>query len=184
MYRPSHAILQVSRRTRGRLCFRTPEHHKHGNHNGRFLDAKPSLTVRWCHHVCGRAGSRQQVCCANSKKSDRIRSARTCACRKSHSAVFTNVTLLHCAQNLPQYQFARDKVEIRVSAWRVHATAWQLYLHAKDDKTAEANRERAAACILKIANSFARDEPLRASFFSAPPIVRVLDASANKRAVS
>jgi hypothetical protein len=31
-----------------------------------------------------------------------------CAYRKSHSAVFTNVTLLHCAQNWPQYQFARD----------------------------------------------------------------------------
>jgi hypothetical protein len=29
--------------------------------------------------------------------------------RKSHSAVFNNVTLLHCAQNLPQYQFARDR---------------------------------------------------------------------------
>jgi hypothetical protein len=29
--------------------------------------------------------------------------------RKSHSAVFTNVTLLHCAQNLRQYQFARDR---------------------------------------------------------------------------
>jgi hypothetical protein len=30
--------------------------------------------------------------------------------RKSHSAVFTNVTLLHGAQNLPQYQFARDRI--------------------------------------------------------------------------
>jgi hypothetical protein len=29
---------------------------------------------------------------------------------KSHSAVFTSVTLLHCAQNLPQYQFAKDTV--------------------------------------------------------------------------
>ena len=35
-----------------------------------------------------------------------------CAYRKSHSAVFTNVTLLHCAQNLPQYQFARDRYSI------------------------------------------------------------------------
>jgi hypothetical protein len=32
-----------------------------------------------------------------------------CAYRKSYSAVFTNVALLHCAQNLPQYQFARDR---------------------------------------------------------------------------
>jgi hypothetical protein len=62
-------------------------------------------------------------------------------------------------------------------AWQVHATAWQLYLHAREDKPAEANRERAEACILKIANSFARDEPLRASFLSAPSIARVLGAS-------
>jgi hypothetical protein len=75
-----------------------------------------------------------------------------------------------------------EKFEVLVAAWQVHATAWQLYLHAKDDKTAEANRERSEACILKIANSFARDEPLRASFLSAPPIARVLGAS-NKRAV-
>jgi hypothetical protein len=75
-----------------------------------------------------------------------------------------------------------EKFEVLVAAWQVHATAWQLYLHARDDKPAEANRERAEACILKIANSFARDEPLRASFLSAPPIARVLGAS-NKRAV-
>src|SRR5712664_3497315 len=77
-----------------------------------------------------------------------------------------------------------EKFEVLVAAWQVHATAWQLYLHAKDDKPAEASRGRAEACILKIANSFARDEPLRASFLSAPAVARVLGASANKRAVS
>src|SRR6267378_2307251 len=77
-----------------------------------------------------------------------------------------------------------DEVEIPVSAWRVHATAWQFYRHTKEDKPAEASRGRAEACILKIANSFARDEPLRASFLSAPAVARVLGASANKRAVS
>ena len=39
--------------------------------------------------------------------------------RKSHSAVFTNVTLLHCAQNLPQYQFTRDTVEKAIAAFSV-----------------------------------------------------------------
>jgi hypothetical protein len=33
--------------------------------------------------------------------------------RKSYSEVLTNVTLLHYAQNLPQYQFARDRYGIR-----------------------------------------------------------------------
>jgi DNA-binding winged helix-turn-helix (wHTH) protein len=75
-----------------------------------------------------------------------------------------------------------EKFEVLVAAWQVHATAWRLCLHARDDKPAEANRERAEACILRIANSFARDEPLRASFLSAPPIARVLGAS-NKKAV-
>jgi len=32
------------------------------------------------------------------------------AYQKSHSAPFTNGGLLHCAQNLPQYQFARDRI--------------------------------------------------------------------------
>src|SRR5260370_18609570 len=36
-----------------------------------------------------------------------------CAYRKSHSAVFTNVTLLHCTQNLPQYKFARDRIRCK-----------------------------------------------------------------------
>jgi ATP-dependent Clp protease ATP-binding subunit ClpB len=35
---------------------------------------------------------------------------------KSHSAVSTNVTLLHCAQKLPQYQFARDRQDEAVQA--------------------------------------------------------------------
>src|SRR5260370_37977145 len=35
-----------------------------------------------------------------------------------------------------------DKVEIPVSACRVHATAWHLYLSASDGKPAEASRGR------------------------------------------
>jgi hypothetical protein len=73
-----------------------------------------------------------------------------------------------------------EKFEVLVAAWQVHATAWQLYLHARDNKSAEASREHAEACILKIANSFASDEPLRASFLSAPIIARILGASHKK----
>jgi hypothetical protein len=36
------------------------------------------------------------------------------------------------------------------------------------------NRERAETCIFTIANSFAPDEPLRATFLAAPPVRRVL----------
>jgi len=67
-----------------------------------------------------------------------------------------------------------DKFEILVAAWQGYATAWQLYERVKEHKTAEMNRERAETCILKIANSFAPDEPLRATFLAAAPVRRVL----------
>jgi tetratricopeptide (TPR) repeat protein len=67
-----------------------------------------------------------------------------------------------------------DKFEILVAAWQVYATAWQVLDHLKEHKTAETNRERAETCILKIANSFAPDEPLRATFLAAAPVRRIL----------
>jgi len=67
-----------------------------------------------------------------------------------------------------------EKSEIAVAAWQVYGTAWQAYESVKQHKTAETNRERAEACILKIANSFAPDEPLRAMFLAAAPVRRIL----------
>jgi DNA-binding winged helix-turn-helix (wHTH) protein/tetratricopeptide (TPR) repeat protein len=75
-----------------------------------------------------------------------------------------------------------DKFEILVAAWQTHATAWQLYQHEGELKAAETNRERAESSIMKIADSFAPDEPLRTIFLSAPPVARVLGGSARKRA--
>jgi hypothetical protein len=45
---------------------------------------------------------------------------------------------------------------------------------SKEHKTAETNRERAEICILKIANSFGPDEPLRATLLAATPVRRIL----------
>ena len=67
-----------------------------------------------------------------------------------------------------------EEFEVPVAAWRVQATAWDLCLHADDDKAAETHRARAEANILNIANSFASDEPLRQSFLAAAPIRRIL----------
>jgi DNA-binding winged helix-turn-helix (wHTH) protein/tetratricopeptide (TPR) repeat protein len=75
-----------------------------------------------------------------------------------------------------------DKFEVLVAAWQAHSTAWLLYRRLKDHKTAATNRERAQTCILRIANSFAPDEPLRASFLAARPIALVLSASAKSAA--
>ena len=68
-----------------------------------------------------------------------------------------------------------ESFAVPVAAWQVHATAWDLYRHAKNDVAAERNRASAEAHILVIANSFTSDDPLRRSFLSAPPVRRVLD---------
>jgi len=67
-----------------------------------------------------------------------------------------------------------DKFEVRVAAWQVYGTGWQLHRRAKEYKVAETHRERAESCILKIANSFAPDEPLRATLMSAAPVRLIL----------
>jgi DNA-binding winged helix-turn-helix (wHTH) protein/tetratricopeptide (TPR) repeat protein len=68
-----------------------------------------------------------------------------------------------------------EKFEVPVAAWQVHSTAWDFYRHTKDETRAEHNRALAEAHVLRIANSFESDEPLRKSFLSAPSVHRVLD---------
>ena len=67
------------------------------------------------------------------------------------------------------------KFEAPVAAWQVHAPAWDLYRHAKNEAAAESNRALAESLILAIANSFTSDDPIRRSFLSAPPVQRILD---------
>jgi hypothetical protein len=73
---------------------------------------------------------------------------------------------------------ALEESEIPAAAWQVHATAWDLCSHARDEEAGETHRARAEAHILAIADSFPPDEPLRQSFLSAAPIRRVLRAPA------
>jgi tetratricopeptide (TPR) repeat protein len=75
-----------------------------------------------------------------------------------------------------------DKFEILVAAWQTHATAWRLYQRVRDRKAAETNHEIARSCILKIADSFPPDEPLRTTFLSAAPVRRVLPRGAMHKA--
>ena len=67
-----------------------------------------------------------------------------------------------------------EQSEIPIAAWQTYASAWQLYRFAKEHEAAEAYRERAESCVLKIADSFEPDEPLRSSFLSAAPVCRIL----------
>lgn len=67
-----------------------------------------------------------------------------------------------------------EKADIPIAAWQTYATAWELYGSAKEQKVAEEYRARSERYILKIANSFEPDEPLRESFLAAAPVSRVL----------
>ena len=69
--------------------------------------------------------------------------------------------------------------EIPTTAWRVHATRSDLYRQAKNETAAEADRARAEAIILALANSFAPDDPLRHAFLAAAPVRRIRVSSGN-----
>ena len=75
-----------------------------------------------------------------------------------------------------------EKFAVPVAGWQVHSTAWRLYQHANESSKAEMHRSRSEQSILKIANSFANDEPLRATFLSAKPVAEILGAATRKPA--
>jgi len=63
--------------------------------------------------------------------------------------------------------------DVPVAAWRVHAAAWEL---CPNQKEAEGYRAVAKDTILRIADSFEADEPLRASLLSAAPVRHLFDS--------
>jgi len=73
------------------------------------------------------------------------------------------------------------KQEVPMSAWRVHATAWDLYDSRKAHELAEGHRAKAEAEIQRLADSFADPEPHRAVFLAAAPVGRLLGAADARR---
>jgi hypothetical protein len=74
-----------------------------------------------------------------------------------------------------------EKREVPMSAWRVHATASELYRLQKKDESAERHRAQAEAGIYTLARSFSEQEQLCAIFLAADPVRRILGASATVR---
>jgi hypothetical protein len=64
--------------------------------------------------------------------------------------------------------------EVPLAAWRVHATASELYERIKKPDLAKKHRELSRATVTKLANSLPIDEPLRKTFLSAPLIQKIL----------
>lgn len=74
-----------------------------------------------------------------------------------------------------------NKSEIPTTAWRVHATRSDLYRQVKNETAAEAERARAEAIILALADSFAPDDPLRHTFLAAAPVRRIRGAGGGNK---
>ncbi|HET9804908.1 MAG TPA: AAA family ATPase, partial [Candidatus Acidoferrum sp.] len=73
------------------------------------------------------------------------------------------------------------KFEIPTAAWPTFVTASDIYSSLKEEKRSNVFSETARNEIFKIADSFAPDEPLRASFLAAEPVRRALRHEAHKR---
>ena len=69
-------------------------------------------------------------------------------------------------------------IDIPATAWRVHATAWEL-CRCQGDESADVHRVRARESIMRLADSIDAGEPLRESILRAPAVRRVFGDSAS-----
>jgi DNA-binding winged helix-turn-helix (wHTH) protein/tetratricopeptide (TPR) repeat protein len=71
---------------------------------------------------------------------------------------------------------AMEGFDAPLAAWRLHATAFELYQSSGDRDLAKRQLLLSRDTIMKLANSMSAEEPLRAKFLSAPAIRKVLGA--------
>jgi DNA-binding winged helix-turn-helix (wHTH) protein/tetratricopeptide (TPR) repeat protein len=69
---------------------------------------------------------------------------------------------------------AMEGFEVPLAAWRVHATAFELFQNSGDRNLAERHLALSRDTIMKLANSLPTEEPLRQIFVSAPMIRKIL----------
>jgi tetratricopeptide (TPR) repeat protein len=69
---------------------------------------------------------------------------------------------------------AMEGFEVPLAAWRVHATAAEIYRRMKSRELAESQLVLSRETIMKLANSLPAEEPLRHIFLSAPKIRKIL----------
>jgi tetratricopeptide (TPR) repeat protein len=69
---------------------------------------------------------------------------------------------------------AMEGFEVPLAAWRVHATAFELYRNSGDRDLAKRQLALSRATIMRLANSMSAEEPLRQKFLSSPLIRKIL----------
>jgi len=72
---------------------------------------------------------------------------------------------------------AMEGFEVPLAAWRVHATASELYDRMGEQDSAAEHCELSRATIMKLANSLPAEEPLRRTFLSASMVRKILGDS-------
>jgi len=75
---------------------------------------------------------------------------------------------------------AMDGFEVPLAAWRVHATAFELYQNSGDRDLAARHLALSRETVIKLANSLPTEEPLRQTYLSAPVIRKILDNNVDK----
>ena len=78
-------------------------------------------------------------------------------------------------QSIDRAFAALARFDVPISAWRVHATASELYRKLGRSEEAATERERARAHIVALVESFAPDEPLRFAMLGAESVRRVYE---------
>jgi hypothetical protein len=70
--------------------------------------------------------------------------------------------------------------EVPLAAWRVHATAFELYQNSGNRDLAERHLALGHETVMKLANSLPTEEPLRQTYLSAPVIRKILGNDVEK----
>ena len=114
--------------------------------------------------------------CLESAQSTADPNLKALALEMNARVAFADHNLHSSRQHISNALAIVEEFDVPVAAWRVHAAACEL---CPTQEEAERHRAIARDIILKIANSFDADEPLRASLLSAA-LVRPLFESINR----
>jgi hypothetical protein len=68
---------------------------------------------------------------------------------------------------------AMEGFEVPLAAWRVHATAAEIYRRMKSRELEERHLALSRETVMKLANSLPAEEPLRQTFLSAPMVRKI-----------
>jgi tetratricopeptide (TPR) repeat protein len=79
---------------------------------------------------------------------------------------------------------ATEGFEVPLAAWRVHATAFELYQNSGDRDLAESHLALSRETVMRLANSLPTEEPLRQTYLSAPVVRKILGNNVEKSKVA